>query len=614
MRHEKLTIKNHHLETQLFIRRSVAAVLMILAFSLALLMRLGYLQINQHHFYSTLSRQNLLNLLPVQPNRGLIYDRNGVLLAENIPVFNLDITPARTHNIHKTIAALQTIISLPPDNIKTFEHIKKQYHPYQAVPLKTKLTDEELAKLYVNSYRFPSVTIQSRMMRYYPLGDVMSNVLGYVGRINQNEIRHVASNNYTPSSYIGKVGIEKQYEKSLRGKLGVQEAEIDAGGHVIRTLGRVSPTPGNTLYLTIDSKLQAYAETLFGKNSGSVVAIQPSTGEVLALVTHPSYDPNAFVKGISQKAYQQLVKAREHPLYNRAIRGLYSPGSTIKPFYALAALSDHVITPGYKIFDPGWFQLPNTKHVYHDWKNTGHGWVNLRRAIIVSCDTYFYNLAVMMGMDRMDALLHLFGFGANTNIDMPEELPGLVPSPAWRLRTQQRGWYTGDTIITGIGQGSLLVSPLQLAAATATLAEHGMRLQPHLLLKTVSPNNTITQIKPIPETPVILSKPSIWHTVIRDMEGVIKNPEGTAELFGRHPGYSAAAKTGTAQVFGTFRNEERDRVNIPKHLRNNHLFVVFAPIKHPKIAIAVVVEHASHADEISRKLIDFYFKETAKHG
>ena len=579
---------------------------------MVLFVRLGYLQIKEHHFYSTLSRHNLLNIIPIEPNRGLIYDRNGALLAKNIPSFTLTIIPNSTKHLNKTLEALRKIIPISNDEMKKFYHILYQYRPYQPVPIKLKLTESDVAKFYVNQYRFPSVSIQSRMLRYYTEGPLMSDVIGYVGRINPRELRQINSSNYNADNDIGKSGIEKYYEKQLHGTAGAEEVEIDASGHIVRVLKRIPPKPGDAIYLTIDSKLQAEAEKVMGNESGAIVIIQPQTGQLLALVTNPSYDPNPFVTGLSHKEYEALLNSPQHPLYNRAIRGQFAPGSTIKPFFALMGLDQNIVTPQYKIFDPGWFQLPNTPHIFHDWRRSGHGWVNVTKALIVSCDTYFYNLAVNMGIDRMINVLHEFGFGQTTGIDMPGEAPGLVPTPRWKMGNQAHPWYTGDTIVMGIGQGFLLTTPLQLGEAIATLAERGERFKPDLLFKTVSPDGTVTLQPPTPEAPVVLAHPEDWNVVIHAMQAMINSPIGTADFFGPHQGFTVAAKTGTAQVYGHQRDEDRTRTNLPKRLRNNHTFIAFAPVKNPQIAIAVVVEHNAMADKMTGKILNYYFQHPIK--
>lgn len=608
MKRSPFAIKNHLKETRLFRSRSLVALLGILILMIILVTRLAYLQIKDHRFYSTLSRHNLLNIAPITPNRGLIYDRNGVLLAKNIPTYTLAIIPHGIKDLKGTIDTLNKIVELSPAQIKQFYHVLKQYRPYQPVPIKYKLTDEEVARFYVDQFRFPGVMIQTRMMRYYPLGNITSDVLGYVGRINPKELRQVDSDDYTADADIGKMGIEKYYEKQLHGIMGNDEAEIDASGRIIRILKETSATPGSTLYLTIDSNLQAEAQNVLGEETGAIVMLKPQTGEVLALVTKPVFDPNSFVSGMRQQDFQVLLTSPLRPLYNRAIRGQFNAASTIKPFIALAGLDDGVVSQQYKIYDPGWFQLPNTEHIYHDWKNEGHGWVNLTKAIIVSCDTYFYNLAANMGISRIEEMLKDFGFGAATGIDMPEEVHGVVPSPRWKMMSQGHPWYTGDTIVTAIGQGFLLVTPIQLAHAVATIANHGQGYRPHLLLKTVNADRSSNNYTPIPDEPIVLKNPKNWDIIIDAMQGVVDNPLGTGKTFGPHSLYSIAAKTGTAQVYGKQRDEEHTRLNIPKQLRNNHLFIAFAPVEDPQIAIAVVVEHSAMANQMAAQLLNYYFQ------
>ena len=608
MRKIRLALKNTQFETRLFKSRSFAAFLFILLFIFALIGCLIYLQIKNHRFYSMLSQHNLLNVIPIQPNRGLIFDRNGVLLAKDVPAYTLVITQNDIKNLNETVKRLTKIIPISNEEVKRFHHILYQYRPYQLVPIKYKLTNEEVARFYVNSYQFPTVQITTRMTRYYPLADIISNVLGYVGQISPRELHQVGSDAYTANDVIGKTGVEKYYEKQLHGKIGAEETEIDASGRVVHILKEIPPVPGDNIYLTIDSKLQAEAKKILGDESGAIVIMQPGGGQVLALAINPSFDANPFVSGLSQEEYQKLLNSPTHPLYNRAIRGQFASGSTVKPFLALLGLDEGVITSQYQIYDPGWFQLPNTHHIYHDWRVGGHGWVNVRKAIAVSCDVYFYNLAVALGIDRMDTILHHFGFGYLTGIDLPEEVPGLVPSPRWKIGIKGYPWYTGDTIETGIGQGFFLVTPLQLAQAVSILAEQGKRYRPSLLLKTVAPNGSVKVQIPISESPVILKNPHNWGIVIHAMQDVVDKPWGSAKFFGRHLGFSVAAKTGTAQIYGHQRDEDRSRTNIPKRLRNNHLFIAFAPIEHPQIAVAVVVEHSAMADNITGEIMNYYFK------
>lgn len=603
-------------ESKRFHRRSLICAVGVLFCFLALFVRLIYLQVYKHHFYETLSNRNVISIIPVKPDRGLIYDRNGVLLAKNIPVYSLMVIPARVPHLKETVNDLAKIFQLTPDDIQTFYHLVKQYYPYQAVPLKQELTENEVATFYVNQYRFPGVSIQTNMLRDYPLGSAMGNVVGYVGRISPNQLAQMNPTNYTASDEVGKAGVEDEDETLLHGTMGSEEAEIDANGKVVRILKSTPPIAGDNLYLTVDSKLQAYGQQLLGKNTGAIVAIQPGTGQVLALVTNPSYDPNMFVKGMTTAQYHAVMTAQDHPLFNRATRATYAPGSTVKPFISFAALNDGVITTQDYIFDPGWFQLPNTKHIFHNWVKKGFGWVNVVKAITVSCDTFFYQLATVLGIDRLDQALTEFGFGQLTGINLPGERAGIVPSPAWKQKHMGQAWYAGDTVVAGIGQGYVTATPLQLAQAVSIMAERGLKFQPNVLLKLQQPNGIITTMQPYAEQPIVAKDPKSWETVIQAMQDVVMNPkDGTAFPSFQHITYTAAGKTGTAQVVANNPDNPNDpnAKNMAERLQNNHLFVVFAPVDNPQIALCVVVEHihgmSQRAVQISRQLIDFYFNE-----
>lgn len=613
MNPKPLTIKNTSHETHLFRLRFIALLCCLFIVVLIIIGRLVYLQLIQHHFYSTLSRQNLLGVIPIVPNRGLIFDRNGILLAKNIPSYTLAIIPDDVNHLDRTLEKLQKIISISPEQIKMFKRMRYQYRAYQPIPLKFKLTEQEVAKFYVNRYRFPGVLIETQMMRQYPFSENLSAALGYVGRINQRELAKVDPGLYDPTDSIGKMGIEKYYETWLHGKPGAEEAEINANGEIVRILKHIPAMAGRDLYLTIDSQLQLIAEKALHQESGAIVIMNPSTGEILALVSKPSYDPNPFVSGISYKAYEALLKAPQHPLYNRAIRGQFASGSTIKPFFALIGLDEGIINTTQKVYDPGWFQLPNTQHIYHDWNRGGHGWVNVTRAIEISCDIFFYTLATKMGIHRIDQVLQDFGFGQLTGVDVPEEVPGLVPTPEWKMKTQGQIWYPGDTVITGIGQGFFLVTPLQLAQAVSIIAMRGEHYQPHLLLKSILPNGETEMVPIVQKSPVTLKNPHYWDTVIEAMQGVVSN-QGTAQFFGKHD-FTVAAKTGTAQVYGNNNHDEdSSQNNLPKHLRDNHLFIAFAPVNNPEIAIAIVIEHEAMADKIAGEIMNAYFQQEKKNA
>lgn len=597
---KKLAIKNHQDEIRLFSRRAIAVCVFVGFFALIIIARLFYLQIIQRHFYTTLSQQNILNLIPITPKRGLIYDRNGILLAKNVPAFSLSLVPGRIKNLKLTLHELQKIIPITPEQLSIFYRNLRQAHRFSPVPIIPKLSEVDAARFYVNQFRFPGVSVQLHLLREYPLGESFSNIVGYVARITRDELSNADHENYDASAFIGKTGIEKQYETLLRGTPGSEEVEINARGEILRSLNKNPPISGQNIYLTIDARLQQFAENALGDNAGVVIALNPNNGEILAMVSKPGFDPNPFVTGISQKEYQALLTAPNHPLYNRAIRGVYPPASTIKPFYSIGGLDNGIISSHSTVEDRGQFQVPGTSHVFHDWKLNGHGLVNVTKAIAVSCDVFFYNLAFNMGIDKMDQILLRFGFGAPTGIDLPGELSGVVPSPEWKRRVKHAPWYAGDAINAGIGQGTLLVTPLQLAVATATLATHGIRLKPHLFL---------TQDKPSGLAPVILNHNEAWQIVAEGMQEVVGSPFGTAFAIGHNLAYTLAAKTGTEQVFGNrTRSEARSEKNIPKPLRNNHFFIAYAPVDQPQIALVVVVEHDAQANQVARAFLDYYFK------
>lgn len=609
------TIKNNARESYLFNRRIIILLVLICLASLALISRLYFLQVIEHDTYTTLSNQNQLSLIPVEPNRGLIMDRNGVLLAENIPIFNLVVTPDHVKNMDELVEQLKSIINITPEDMKRFKKELREQRAFQPVTLKVKLTEEEVARFYVNQYKFPGATVNAGMYRYYPKGPEFVSVLGYVARINEQEMKEIDQTNYAGSSSIGKLGIEKYYENELHGKVGYQQVEVDANGRAVRTLNRFSPVRGENIWLTIDSRLQIAAEKILGKEKGAVVIINPPTGEVLAMVSYPGYDPNMFVLGIDPTSYKELRNSPDKPLYNRAIRGIYPFASTIKPFLAIAALDAGVVGPGYSIRDPGYFALPNVKHVYRDWRKEGHGIVNLPKAITVSCDTYFYGLSAKLGITRMASYLRQFGFGALTGLDLHEELAGLVPSPEWKMRKLRSKWFLGDTISAGIGQGYMLTTPLQLANGVSVIANRGQRFRPRLLLKIEKTDGTVEEIAPIPEPPLALKNPANWNIVIKAMGDVTASPSGTASAtFAKVP-YTIAGKTGTAQLTKIVgENIHGSDATLPKHLRNHKLFIAFAPIDKPQIAVAVLVENSTLAPKVARRVFDFYFGMTHQFG
>lgn len=601
------TLTNTLKESRRFTRRIIIISCGIAIFSLILCARLVYLQLLQHQRYTTLSKLNQLNVVPISSNRGLIYDRHGILLADNLPAYSLDISLDRVPNLKATLRQLNALLSITDDEIEAFNKQLKEHRRFEAVPLRLKLSEKEIALFSENQYRFPGVEIRAHLIRHYPLGSTLAHVLGYVGRINEDELQRVDESNYRATNFIGKIGLEKFYEDQLHGKVGYQEIETDASGHTVRVMHRIPPKPGNNLYLSIDIRLQKAAEKALENQRGAFVAIDPNNGEVLALVSNPSFDPNLFVQGMDQENFEALEKSDQQPLYNRAIRGQYPLGSTIKPFLSLEALDDGIVTPDYKVWDPGWMQLPNSGHQYRCHTRGGHGWVSLKRAIIVSCDTYFYQLALLMGITRIDDILTQFGFGTATGLDIGEELSGLVPSPAWKQKNKGVSWYPGDTLISSIGQGFMLTTPVQLASATATLAMHGQRFRPHFVVKQELPNHTLLENEIEELASINLNDPHHWDFVIDAMQQVITNNEGTAaSRFGKPP-YTVAAKTGTSQVFSIKQHTTVKNSSLPQKLRDHGLFIALAPIEHPKIAIATVVENSNLAPSIARQILDEYF-------
>lgn len=607
---KRIAIKNHAQEIQLITRRCIAVLVIMIILISFLVARLAYLQLHQNDLYVTLSKKNWLDLVPLEPTRGLIYDRNGVLLAENIPVFSLDILPFKVENFPKMLSEISKIIPLSDYDIAQFQKQLKQHRRFDQITLKMRLSESEVAKFSENQYRFPGAMVRARLMRHYPEGAVYSHVLGYVGRINIQELDEIDPTNYSATNYIGKLGIEKFYEDELHGSVGYEQAENDASGEPVRVINQINPIPGKNIYLTIDSQLQKVAEQALAGHRGAIVVLQPSTGQVLALVSEPTFDPNVFVAGINPKDYQTLQAAADRPLFNRALRGVYPLASTIKPYMALEGLDSGVTTPSYTIFDPGWFQLPNSEHVFYDWRHHGHGQVNLKKAVVSSCDTYFYQLGNKMGIKRIDDIMKKFGFGEATGIDLNEELPGIIASPEWKRRVKGVAWYPGDTINSVIGQGFMQATPLQLANAVATIANRGKHMTPYLMLGAQDPGKNYEPQTPTLDSIVELNDKNYWEFVIDAMQGVTHSSEGTAYYKFSNTPYTIAGKTGTAQVHAKkhLPNED-DHENqdaMPEKLRDNSLFIAFAPVDNPEIAIAVIVENAKLAVTVSKTILDYY--------
>ena len=597
----------HPRELQSFLFRLHLLIAFLIILSLIMTLRLSYLQFVQYKRFATLSLKNQMSILPIAPSRGVIFDKNGVLLAENIPVYILELTPEHVKSIPDTLQALQELLpSINHEDLKNFYRSRKQNPGYVPIPLKLKLSQEEVAIFATNQYRFPGVNVKAILIRHYPLGEITAHLLGYVGRINQAELQQVDPTNYRSTNFIGKAGIEKYYEPQLHGQVGYQQIETDVSGKTLRILSKQTPHTGDRLYLTIDARLQESAYRALLEKRGAAVLLSVKTGEILAMASAPSFDPNLFVNGISSEDYKRLSDEHDRPLYNRAVRGLYPPASTIKPFIAITGLHSKLTTIHDRIYDPGWYRLPGVKHAYRDWKRTGHGIMNLKRAITVSCDTYFYQLGNKLGISVIEKMLSRFGFGQLTHVDLFEESSGLVPSPQWKRQTKKLPWYPGDTLITSIGQGFMLTTPLQLANATAALSNDGRRFRPHLLQKRIRDQQTLLY-KPIEEYPIHIAQEH-WDIVKDAMHSVMTSNEGTgSHRFGKGAPYSVAGKTGTAQVFTLSQDEKKQYLNIPLELRDHSLFIAFAPVEDPEVAVAVIVEHDTAAGQVARQILNTYF-------
>lgn len=594
------------------LRLGFAALVVLTCFGI-LAARFFYLQVVRYEHYQTLAENNRISLVPIVPNRGLILDRNGVVLAHNFFVYTLEITPSKVENVEETIDALAQLVEVNANDRKRFKKLRDQSHSFESVPLRSHLTEAEAARIAVNRFRFPGVEIRSRLFRHYPQGSLGSHLIGYIGRINDKDVERIKAagddSNYKGSDHIGKMGLEQYYERHLHGITGIQQVEIDADGHAVRVLSSTAPVPGNDLILSVDSKLQQIAENAFGDRRGAMVALDPSTGEVLAYVSMPTFDPNLFVDGIDTESWNALNNSLDKPLINRPLRGIYPPGSTFKPFVALAGLEHGKREPPFSIADPGFYMLPGSSHRYRDWKPGGHGQVDVKRAITVSCDTFFYGLALDLGIERLTSFVSHFGFGKKSGLDMEGELSGLLPTPQWKAKRWKQKWYPGETLITGIGQGYMLATPMQLAQAAAILANNGVAVRPHLVAAIKESSTGTRRPMPIEITDRVELNPQHVELVKQGMMDVTL-PGGTAASIGAGSPYAIAAKTGTAQVIGIKQGEKYNEHAIDERHRDHALFIAYAPAEAPRIALAVIVENGGHggsaAGPIARKVMDYY--------
>jgi penicillin-binding protein 2 len=606
-------LKNFQHEQYYFRLRLGFTAFVVLGLFGLLVFRFAYLQIKQYAHYQTLAENNRISLVPIVANRGLIMDKNGIVLAHNFFVYTLEITPSKVDNLESTIADLSKLVEISKLDRKRFNKLQSESRNFESIPIRTHLNEVEAASFAVNHYRFPGVEIKSRLFRHYPLGKLGAHMIGYIGRINDNDMVNLEKSgdlsNYKGSDHVGKSGVEQFYEHQLHGTTGFQQVETDADGRAVRVVSSSSPVSGSNLILSIDSNLQEIAETAFGERRGALVAINPKTGEILSYVSQPTFDPKLFVDGIDVDNWKLLNDSLDKPLVNRPIRGIYPPGSTFKPFVAMAGLENSKRLPPFSIHDPGYFTLGNSSHRYRDWKPEGHGMVDIQRAITVSCDTFFYGLALDLGIEKLTGFVRHFGFGEKTGIDIIGESGGLLPTPAWKTRRYKQPWYQGETVIVGIGQGYTLVTPMQLAQATATLANNGVAMKPHLVMKIQNPMTAESQfISPTVQDKITLQPENI-AIVKQGMIGVTL-PGGTAASIGANASYSIAAKTGTAQVIGIKQNAKYDTGSINERHRDHALFIAYAPADDPTIALAVIVENGGHggssAGPIARKVMDYY--------
>ncbi|MDO7597284.1 MAG: penicillin-binding protein 2 [Pseudomonadota bacterium] len=605
-------LKNHFHEGRIVNDRLIFSALFAGLLFIALIARLIVLQVVEFEHFDSLSEQNRVDISSIAPQRGLIYDRNGVLLAENIPTFSLELTPENVPDIEDTLQQLAALFAMTEEDMVDIKEQIKQQRRFRQVILKERLTEKEVAIFSVNRHRFSGVDVVGRLIRHYPQGALFAHTVGYVGRINEQDLQEIDVNNYKGSMQIGKTGIEKQYEELLHGQVGYQQVETNVQGRIVRELNSMPSVSGQDLFLHLDINLQRVAAEAMADFNGAVVAIDPKTGGVLAMVSKPDFDPNEFVLGISSKNYAALRDSPDMPLFNRSLRGRYPPGSTLKPFIALAGLEYGVITEQSKSFCPGWYTLPGQDHRYRCWKSHGHGHMDLKAGIAQSCDVYFYDLANTMGIDRIHSFLDLFRFGRRTEIDLPGESKGLSPSKEWKRASRNKAWYPGETLISGIGQGFNQMTPIQIAHATAVLAMRGIDISPRVARASRPTGQSELQLFPAQTYQTLpMENSRNWEAVIDSMVEVVHGARGSARHIGKDLPFKIAGKTGTAQVFGIKQDEKYDAETLARKLHDHALFIAFAPAENPQFVVAVVVEHggggSTMAAPIARKIIDQYF-------
>lgn len=605
--------RNRKAEQHLFRIRAITLSVFIIALMATLTWRMAFLQIDLHEKYHNLSENNRLQLRPIPPNRGLIYDRNGVLLAENIPSYNLTMVRERVLNMDQTIAFLTDLIQFNErEQEQLQQRLRQRRRPYEPFVIRHRMEEDDIAKILVNRFFLPGIDVEAHLIRHYPQGRSFAHALGYVGRINVSEQDRIDQDpdqkrRYSATRFIGKIGIERRYEDLLHGQVGYQRVETNARGRILQVVEQVNPVPGSDLTLYLDSRLQKVAEREMTHRRGAVVAIDVETGGILTLFSNPSFDPNLFVTGISHADYETLRDDPDQPLFDRSARGQYPPASLIKPFMGLALIDAGSIGWQDKFHDIGSFQLPNYDRVYRDWRREGHGMVDMDKAIIESCDTYFYEFSVRTGVDHIAPFLAQFGFGRDMTLDVISALPGILPDRTWKRHHRGSSWFAGDTVNMSIGQGFMLATPIQMATATAVLANRGRWNTPHLLM---AENQQLIDIKK-PDIPdITLKNSSDWDRMFAAMEGVISHPRGTGWRLRSNLEHPIASKTGTAQVVGIAQDAEYDSEALKERQRDHALFIAFAPVDNPKIAVAVIVENGEAAGRtagpVAQRIINEY--------
>lgn len=610
---QRPTIRDHSAEANLFALRAFVGFVFVLGLVAVLITNLYNIQVKDHQDYQTRSNDNRIKVIPIAPNRGLIYDRNGVLLAENKPVYNLEVIPEEVDNLEKSLGQVSQLITITEQEKQDFLKDIKNTRRFKSQVLKARLDEADVATFSVNQHKFPGFSIEARLARYYPFGDTLTHALGYVAKLNRKELNKLEqegqATNYRATHDIGKLGIEKYYEQLLHGQVGSQRVEVNNRGRVIRTLSMLPPQPGSDLVLTLDIGLQQIAQHALKDMRGAVVVMDAKDGGILALYSNPSYDPNLFVHGISSKNYKALLNP-DRPLINRATQGRYAPASTIKPHMAILALEENMVTEGTTMWDPGFFEIRNVEHKWRDWKRWGHGHVDVYKAIEESCDTYFYDTAYRLGITKISNFMAHFGFGDLSGIDIHEETTAILPSKEWKENRFKESWWPGDTISVGIGQGYWTATPIQIANATNILVNKGINHPPHLA-QVAKKEDDVTQINNEEKPPVVLNNPDNWRIAIDAMHNTVTKVTGTAHKAFKGVNYDPAGKTGTAQVVSIAQGEKYDAESLKERQRDNAIYVGFAPYNNPQIVVSIVVENngggSTVGAPIARQLMDYYF-------